>query len=227
MLGLALRHLRVASQVQENVDSRAAANARRVRARNCAPGAAIRWTARRDPLGRRIVAPRRRGRAAELGHERVSTPRADSGWVCNTYGRGGKRGTWEMVSGARKPTEAAAKQSALAECVARRDRLLNPRLLAGMKAGYRVAFLLSWPMGTKAQAPCPVVARSRKSVRPVIGHHKGEFNCALGLRVCTGASPDCVGNRSRHAIATSSAKRKMVWVKPSNPPPSARRLMSS
>ena len=129
-------------------------------------------------------------------------------------GAGGGEGRVDVAIGARRV------------CCAP-DRLLNPRLLAGMKAGYRVAFLLSWPMGTKAQAPCPVVARSRKSVRPVIGHHKGEFNCALGLRVCTGASPDCIGNRSRHAIATSSAKRKMVWVKPSNPPPSARRLMSS
>lgn len=41
-------------------------------------------------------------------------------WVCNAYGRESNRGTWQTVTGARMPTEAAAKSSALKECASRR-----------------------------------------------------------------------------------------------------------
>lgn len=43
-----------------------------------------------------------------------------SGWICNAYGRGGKRNTWEMVTGARMTSLVAAKASALRECSKKR-----------------------------------------------------------------------------------------------------------
>ena len=51
--------------------------------------------------------------------KRVSAP-GKASWVCNAYGRETNRNTWQMVSGARMPTEAAAKASALRECAKRR-----------------------------------------------------------------------------------------------------------
>lgn len=59
------------------------------------------------------------GAADAISHERDGAQHAGGGWVCTAYGRGGKQDTWKSVTGARKPSMAAAKLSALAECSAR------------------------------------------------------------------------------------------------------------
>lgn len=55
------------------------------------------------------------------GVSQSHSSRADAArvWVCNAYGRGGTRGTWHTVSGARMKSEAAAKTSAMHECRSR------------------------------------------------------------------------------------------------------------
>ncbi len=60
------------------------------------------------------------GNILEEGHYRARSNATRRSWVCNAYGRESMRGTWQTVTGARMPTEKAAKLSAQKECSSRR-----------------------------------------------------------------------------------------------------------
>lgn len=59
---------------------------------------------------------------------------AARGWICQAYGYGGKRNTWQFVSGARSSSKAAAYASAASECRRRGLRACSGR---GCWSGHR------------------------------------------------------------------------------------------